>query len=200
MPDLKDLNSIYLTTAFIVPGLIITYMRSRFVTGRMEKLTDAVLGYFVITLIYYGLSVPLIGWILSYDQGLVKTLLWWALIIVGPFVCGLLLGVATQREWLRWIAVKLRLRTVHNTPTSWDWQFANCEAARFIMVTLTDGAIVAGIFGKQSFASTDPAERDIYIQELMDVGDDGLWAYRAEPTGILLLAKEIRYVEFKQEL
>ncbi len=67
-------------------------------------------------------------------------------------------------------------------------------------MTLTDGAIVAGIFGKHSFASTDPAERDIYIQELMDVGDDGLWAYRAEPTGILLLAKEIRYVEFKQEL
>ncbi len=106
-------------------------MRSRFVTGRMEKLTDAVLGYFVITLIYYGLSVPLIGWILSFGQGLVKTLLWWTLIIVGPFICGLLLGVATQREWLRWIAVSSACAWYTNTPTSWDGAVCQlCEAAR----------------------------------------------------------------------
>lgn len=200
MSELPDLKNVYLITAFIVPGLIIIYMRSRFVTGRMEKMSDAVLGYLVVTLIYYGLSVPAIAGILSLEQGLRKTLFWWALIIVGPAVCGLLLGVATQREWLRWIAVKLRLRMVHNTPTSWDWRFSNCEHARFILVTLTDGSLVAGIFGKGSFASTDPSERDLYIQEQMDVSDEGSWSYREEPTGILLTAKEIRYVEFKQEL
>ena len=200
MPDLKDLNNIYLIAAFIVPGLIITYMRSRFITGRMEKFSDAALGYLTITLIYYGFSLPIIGYILRVEQGVWKTLLWWGLLIVGPALFGLLLGVATQFEWLRWIATKLGLRMVHNTPTSWDWRFANCQAARFVMVTLTDGSSVAGIFGKGSFASTDPAERDLYIQEIMDVSEEGHWSYRTEPTGILILAKEIRYVEFKQEL
>lgn len=200
MPDLKDLNNIYLIAAFIIPGLIITYMRSRFITGRMEKFSDAALGYLTLTLVYYGFALPLVGWILSFEQGLLKTLLWWVLLIAGPMVFGLLLGVATQREWLRWIATKLRLRMVHNTPTSWDWQFANVYTARFIMVTLTDGSCVAGIFGTGSFASTDPAERDIYIEEVMDVGEDGVWSYREEAAGILIPAKEIRYIEFKKEL
>ena len=200
MPDIKDLNNIYLISAFIVPGLIITYMRSRFVTGRMEKFSDAALGYLTLTIIYYGLSLPIIGWIISFEQGTFKTALWWGLLIFGPMLFGLILGVATQYEWLRWIASKLRLRVVHNTPTSWDWRFANCHAARFVMVTLTDGSTVAGIFGAGSFASTDPAERDVYLQEVMDVGDDGAWSYRLEATGILIMAKEIRYIEFKKEL
>ncbi|MCP1561891.1 UNVERIFIED_ORG: uncharacterized membrane protein YbhN (UPF0104 family) [Methylobacterium sp. SuP10 SLI 274] len=200
MPDLKDLNNIYLIAAFIIPGLIISYMRSRFITGRMEKFSDAALGYLTLTLVYYGFALPLVGWILTFEQGPVKTLLWWSLLIAGPVVFGLVLGVATQREWLRWIANKLRLRMVHNTPTSWDWRFSNCQNARFVMVTLSDGSSVAGIFGTGSFASTDPAERDIYIEELMDVGEDGSWSYREEPAGVLILAKEIRYIEFKKEL
>lgn len=166
----------------------------------MEKFSDAALGYLTLTLGYYGFALPFIGWILSFEQGPAKTLLWWGLLIAGPVAFGLFLGVATQREWLRWIATKLRLRMVHNTPTSWDWRFANCQRSRFIMVTLADGSSVAGIFGTGSFASTDPAERDIYIEELMDIGEDGNWTYREEPAGILILAKEIRYIEFKKEL
>lgn len=200
MPDLKDLNNVYLVAAFIIPGLVISYMRSRFITGRMEKFSDAALGYLTLTLIYYGFALPVIGWILRVEPGPLKTLLWWGLIIVGPMAFGLLLGLATQREWLRWIATKLGLRMVHNTPTSWDWRFGSCRKPRFVMVTLTDGSSVAGIFGLDSFASTDPAERDIYLEEVMDVGADGAWSYRSEPTGILIIAKEIRYVEFKKEL
>ena len=97
--------------------------------------------------------------------------------------------MATQREWLRWIATKLRLRLVHNTPTSWDWRFARCETARFVMVTLTDGAKFAGIFGVNSFASTDPTERELYIEEMMDLDENGVWKYREEPEGVLISAK-----------
>jgi hypothetical protein len=200
VPDLKDLNNIYLVAAFIIPGLIITYIRAQFIAGRLEKFSDAALGYLTLTLVYYGISIPFIGLILNLEKGLLKTLLWWALIIVGPSAFGLLLGVAIQRDWLRWIATKLRLRLVHNTPTSWDWRFATCETARFVMVTLTDGTKFAGIFGVNSFASTDPAERDLYIEEVMDVDETGAWNYRDEVHGVLLLAKEIRFIEFKKEL
>jgi len=34
----------------------------------------------------------------------------------------------------------------------------------------------------------------------MDVSDEGAWAWRNEVTGILIAAKEIRFVEFKGEL
>jgi hypothetical protein len=200
VPDLKDMNNLYMIAAFVVPGLVITYVRSQFISGRMEKISDAVLVYFALTIIYWGMAIPFVFFIIQLGPGVLKLALWWSIIIVGPAIVGLLLGVSAQRGWIRWIAIKLRLRIVHGTPTSWDWRFANCPRASFVMVTLADGSTVAGIFGTGSFASTEPTERDLYIEEIMDVADDGSWVYRKEVSGILITAKEIRFVEFKGEL
>jgi hypothetical protein len=43
MPDFKGTENFYLVLFFIVPGLIIVSVRSRFITGRMPSLTDNVL-------------------------------------------------------------------------------------------------------------------------------------------------------------
>ena len=200
MPDLKNINDYYYISVLIVPGVIITYVRAQFISGRMGKLSESILAYLTLTIIYYGLIGALISYVISLDHGLFKLFLWWSLIIIGPAIFGILLGMAAQYGWGRWIAANLRLKVVHATPTSWDWRFANCPTARFVIVTLADGSTVAGIFGTESFASTEPTERDLYIQEIMDVSDEGAWAWRNEVTGILIAAKEIRFVEFKGEL
>lgn len=197
MPDMKELANVQLVIAFIVPGLIISYVRNRFISGRLEKLSDAVLAYLSLTVVYYGLTLPFIDHILDLPAGWPKNLCWWALIAVGPAIVGMLLGVAAQRGWVRWIAHKLGMRPVHSTPNSWDWRFGRCIGQQFIMVTMTDGATAAGVFGPESFASSDPAERDIYIEELWDVPEDGgPWTPRASRTGVLIPAKEIRFVNF----
>jgi hypothetical protein len=66
----------------------------------------------------------------------------------------------------------------------------------FVMVTLTSGERVAGLFRDHSFASSDTGERDLYIEEEYTVTDEGVWEARAEKVGVLISAKEIRYVEF----
>jgi hypothetical protein len=58
MPDLKNLENIYLVVAFIVPGLIITYTRAQFITGRTRSPSDSVLVYLALSVIYYGLALP----------------------------------------------------------------------------------------------------------------------------------------------
>jgi Family of unknown function (DUF6338) len=197
MPDMKDLANVQLVIAFVVPGLIISYVRARFISGRMDKLTDAVLGYLSLTVVYYGLALPFIDYILDQPSGWIKNFYWWILIAVGPAVFGMLLGVGAQRGWIRWIAHKLGMRPVHSTPNSWDWRFGSCTGQQFIMVTMTDGATAAGVFGSRSFASSDPTERDIYIEELWDVPDDGgAWTPQASRKGVLIPAKEIRFVNF----
>lgn len=197
MPDLKGLENVQLVMAFIVPGLIISYVRTRFTNGRMDKPWDAVLAYLSLTITYYGLALPLLYQIIPLPVGLLKSVCWWALIAVGPALFGLLLGVGTQRGWLRRLAHKLGMRPVHSVPNAWDWRFGLCHGRCFMMVTLVDGAEVAGVFGEGSFASSDPAERDIYLEELWDVSDDGgAWTPRENRQGILLPAKEIRHVQF----
>jgi hypothetical protein len=112
------------------------------------------------------------------------------LILVGPALFGFVLDVAAQKEWSTWIADKLDLTIVHVIPAAWDWRFYKIpRGGMFIMVTLTSGERVAGFFGSNSFASSDTGERDV-------VTEQGAWEARAEKVGILISAKEIRYVEF----
>jgi Family of unknown function (DUF6338) len=66
----------------------------------------------------------------------------------------------------------------------------------FIMVTLTSGERVGGLFGKDSFASSDIKERDLYIEEEYTVTEEGAWLARPEKIGVLISAREIRYIEF----
>lgn len=49
MPDLKGFENVQLVIAFIVPGLIIAYVRARFVNGRMDKFSEAILSYLSLT-------------------------------------------------------------------------------------------------------------------------------------------------------
>ena len=194
---MKDFANVQLVVAFIIPGLIISYVRARFISGRIEKASDALLSYLSLTIVYYGLAIPFIAFILELPPGLLKSVLWWCLIAVGPAGFGLFLGIVVQYGWLRRIAHKLGLRPVHSTPNSWDWRFGCCGAKQFIMVTMSDSATVTGIFGPESFASSDPAERDIYIEELWDIPEDGgAWTPRVNRQGILIPAKEIRHVQF----
>ncbi len=197
MPDMKGLANVQLIIAFIVPGLIITYVRSRFITGRMGKLSEDGLAHLALTIVYYGLTLPLIEAIVIMPSGPAKNLCWVLLIAVGPALFGMVLGVSAQYEWIRRLAHKFGMRPVHSTPNSWDWRFSRCNDDTFIMVTLADGSTACGIFGNRSFASSDPSERDIYIQELWDVPDDGSPWTRLDPVrGVLIPAKEIRYVNF----
>jgi hypothetical protein len=119
------------------------------------------------------------------------------LILVGPAIFGFVLGLAAQKEWTSWLADKLDLSIVHVIPAAWDWRFSKVpRGGMFVMVTLTSGERVAGFFGSNSFASSDAGERDLYIEEEYTVIDQGTWEARTEKVGILISAKEIKYVEF----
>ncbi|MGB9369059.1 MAG: DUF6338 family protein [Xanthobacteraceae bacterium] len=194
LPGIKGIDDLALALWFIVPGVIIAFVRAQLLTGRLRTHADNILSYLVLSLVYYGLTLPLIEPVLTMQGPLVwRGLAWIALTLVGPAALGLLLGAAAQREWSKWCADKLKLRVVHYSPTAWDWRFSRIPAGGiFVMVTLADGKKVAGLL---CFASSDSAERDLYLEEEWDVADDGKWTKRPEKVGILISAKEIRYVE-----
>ena len=77
---------------------------------------------------------------------------------------------------------------------AWDYTFARLRGDHFVMVTLSDGSTVGGIYGSHSFASSDPTERDLFLQEIYDV-DDGSWSKRPEHQAILIPSKEIKHVQ-----
>ncbi len=195
MPDMKDWTNVYLVIGFIVPGLITFFVRSQLIIVKRQSHTDNLMSYVTLTSIYYAFLLPifpqifiLTGWCLFFS--------WISVIIVGPAVSGAILGLIAYFEVFRKATQTLKINPVHAVPSSWDWIFGSIkDRSVYIMVTLTDGTKLAGVWGGKSFASTDPTERDIYIERMWDISHDGTWARRDRKQGALIVAKEIRYVE-----
>lgn len=196
MPDLKSVETVYLTLGFIVPGMIIVLVRAQFFTGRVRTLSENIVSYIALTVLYYGLATPLVEVVLSIrEPGRMKIFAWLSLIIILPGIIGFVLGVLGQNDVFRRALRKLRINPVHATPSAWDYAFARLRGDHFVMVTLSDGSTVCGVYGSHSFASSDPTERDLLLQEIYDV-DGSSWTTRSERLAILIPSKEIKHVQF----
>ena len=198
MPDFKGVENLQLMLLFVVPGLIALFVRSRFIAGRSPSTKENLLIFVVLSLFYYSLTVFLIEPAISIrEPWLLRATVWILLILVGPALFGFVLGVAAQREWFTRIANRLGFSVVHIIPAAWDWRFSSIpHEGMFVMVTLTSGERVAGLFRGDSFASSDVGERDLYIEEEYTVTEQGVWEARREKVGILISGREIRYIEF----
>ncbi len=198
MPDFKGLQNFHMILFFIVPGIVIVYVRSRFITGRMPSISENVLSFIVLSLIYYSLTALFIEQALGFKEPLfIRAAIWSGLILIGPAAFGIFLGVSAQREWLTWIVNKFDVTIIHVIPTAWDWKFSKVpRGGQFVMITLTNDEKVAGFFGENSFASSDSSERDLYIEEEYTVSEAGIWEARSDKVGILVASREIKYIEF----
>ncbi|MCY3751448.1 MAG: DUF6338 family protein [Gammaproteobacteria bacterium] len=196
MPGLNLFDNPYTTVGLLVPGLIVLSVRSQFLTGRRPPHSAALLSYLTVSVIYYALALPFVHFILSFQEaGNSKVLLtWFALIFIGPALLGLLLGVNIQKDLFRRALKYCGLNPIHVIPTAWDWKFGNMTE-QWVLVTLKDGTRFAGFCGDESFMSSDPSERDIYIQWTYDIDDQNKWSSRGE-SGVLIAAAEVQTIEF----
>jgi hypothetical protein len=199
MPDFRGIENFQLVLLFVVPGLIALFVRSRFIAGRAPSAKENFLIFVVLSLFYYSLTIVFIQPAMSIREPWVYgAFVWVLLILIGPALFGFVLGIAAQREWFTRFANRLGFTIVHIIPTAWDWRFSTISSrdGLFVLVTLTSGERVAGLFRGGSFASSDANERDLYIEEEYEISDRGTWESRPEKVGIFIPAREIRYIEF----
>lgn len=195
MSNLISPDNLYQILRFFVPGLIVIFVRAQFVAGRTQFESPALLSYFVISIIYYALALPFVDFALLIEKpGYGKAVAWLVLIFFGPAALGLLLGVNIQKNLFHRLLQWFRLNPVHVVPTAWDWKFGGMTK-EWVLVTLKDGTRFAGFCGSESFMSSDPTERDIYIQWIYDIDDDDNWTPRGE-NGVLVAAGEVQTIEF----
>ncbi|TGN67335.1 hypothetical protein E4L95_05370 [Paracoccus liaowanqingii] len=120
--------------------------------------------------------------------------IWTFAILVSPVVMGVLSGLATKWGVLSKIYRQMSFHPVHVIPTSWDYAFSKPEP-KFLIVKLADGSIFGGLWGTKSFASDEPAERDIYIEKIYKIDKDtGVWT--GTDRSLLLKGEHIRSIEF----
>ena len=177
----------------LAPGMVILGILSRFSSTRSVELKDKIIAYGFASTAYITAVSPLfdVGW------GLVISAWLWSLLkyFVVPVLIGIGAAYLWQAEWLYRIAEKADLRLAHHTPTAWDHAFRRMRRGTYVLVRLKNGREFAGLMGRRSFASTDPAERDLLIQELWRIPEAGPWQ-RIEPVrAAILCGKDIQSIE-----
>ena len=194
MSDLTSLDNLYLIVGFLAPGLIVLFVRSQFVTGRISPDLGAV-PYVIVSVVYYALAYPFLEILLAIQQpGVGKAIGWFTLIFVGPAILGLVLGINIQKNLFRRLLQRCGLHLVHAIPTAWEWKFS-AMPPQWVLVTLKDGTRFAGYCGPQSFISSDPAERDMYIEQIYDLDADHQWVNVGKKE-VLITSGEIQTIEF----
>nr|WP_246024133.1 DUF6338 family protein [Azospirillum ramasamyi] len=167
---------------------------------RRSKPSEQAFTYLALSGLNYGLFSPLIYAVLYLDwfksHQIVSLFSWFFVMFIGPFTLAIISAYSIKHHWFTKVARKFGLNPVNVFPTSWDRKFCHQTEGCFVIVTLKNDSEIFGYYGVNSFSSSEPTERDIYIEQMYDVSDKGEWTEGPSGKGILILHSEIRCVEF----
>lgn len=196
MPEIKSIEQLSLILGFLVPGLVAMYVRAQFLTGRMQGQNDAILTYLSLSVVWWGIILPFTPLSVDAKQNLqVAPFIWLVLVFFGPAVFGALIGLNASWDWSRRLFAFIGIDLVHVIPTAWDWKFGKSMPASWVLLTLKDGTHFAGYCGEQSFASSDPSERDLYLEKVYEIDDNNNWILQ-DGASLLITQGEIQTIEF----
>jgi len=194
MEGLTKFDAIYVVLVFLVPGYVFLSFRNLFVAGQPKLTKDQILSYVTIS----GVNFTLCGWIiyLAYSNNCsvpIKAASWVIVIILLPAIAGIVWGTFNQRNVIRRLYHWVGLTPIHTIPNAWDYKFSR-PTGEWVLVKLKNGIQFAGFWGTSSFASDDPKERDLLIERVYTIPDDGPW----QPTdkSLLITQGEISTIEF----
>lgn len=190
-------NAVIYTVCFLVPGFLMDVTVSRFFYKKSEQVSLILLRFLTFTSLNYSL------WIFPYllfrdriilENPVVLAVIFLVVIFISPLFLGLIFGLANQQQLVEQGLAILGFRTLSGFPSAWDYKFGRINEPLWVLVTLKDGGQVAGRFGKNSFASSDSSERDLYLESVYQLSEDNPWQRVTETSGILIKAEEIRYI------
>jgi hypothetical protein len=192
-------DAVFFTVAFLVPGFIWESVLSLFLRRRDDRADRAWVRFLTLSAFNYALWSWLI-YLLFVRAGVLAdpwmaALAWFFMLLVSPVAFGVATGLLSQRAVVRRLLARYGVYTVHPVPTAWDYVFSHSTGS-WVLVTLTDGSTVAGVFSARSFASSDAAERDLFLERLYKVEDDGPWQPVPMNRGVWIQGEAIRAIEF----
>src|ERR1700733_9146236 len=104
MTEVKSIEQLSLILGYIVPGLIILYVRAQFLTGRIGPHKDALLSYFTLSVIYLAIINAGVSLITGSDAPLYEqTRYWLPVLLTGAVVFGILIGLNASLGVTRWL-------------------------------------------------------------------------------------------------
>lgn len=193
MMNIWDADKLVLFVAFAIPGFIALKAYELMFPGIREdpgnQIVDAV-AYSCINyalLIWPVVAVEALGWRAGHP--VLYGVFWLFVLFVAPVLWSFLWGLTRTRKFFQ-------RALIHPIQKPWDFLFAQRKAF-WVKIVLNDGTKIGGKYADRSFASSAPAEEQIYLEESWILNDKGGFERPKNRTaGILVLASQIAYLEF----
>ncbi|WP_353112421.1 DUF6338 family protein [Salinisphaera dokdonensis] len=183
-------DSLVLFVAFAIPGFVASKTYEILVPSEgSAKLIDAVA---YSCAIYAVVGAPLYltarsDWSLNHPVWL--SLLFAVVLFVLPILGALAWWQLRKAQLFQTFAP-------HPTSNSWDFIFSQ-RKSYWVKVHTAGGKIYAGCFSSKSFASSTPAEEQIYLEESWLLDDqNGFDRVKNRSAGVLILKSDISAIEF----
>lgn len=204
MLTIDKFQTLVLTLSFVVPGFIIHSIFSMCRPRRTEVKELLYLRFLAFSVLNLIICLWPIHFVIVNDyirlHPLRSVVLFFVITFISPLFLGIVVAKLDAWDWMRKILRRIKLNPMHSTPNSWDYTFDRIcsQGDSWVLIRMTDDKVVGGYFGPNSFASTDVAERDIYLQAVWEINpENGDWTRKELTDGIWIKASEILSIEFK---
>ena len=191
--NIWQIDKLLLFLIFFIPGFISIKIYSLLVAGEKRDFSKDLLE----VVGYSSLNFAALSWlivIINSDNFYNQHKFWYLFcIVIIIFIMPLLwpfifLKISNWKPIAKYI--------VHPIQKPWDYIFGK-KNSFWIIVHLKDGRKIGGRFDTDSFASSYPAEEQIYLEEVWKLDKEGAFVEPIKRSrGIVIFNKEIIAVEF----
>ena len=194
---IDSFDVVFYTAIFVLPGFIINC-----IIDTLNPTQKKAEGTLLLKSIFYSI-IHCSAWSWAYKLifRLVTThpYLYWVVLIafttIAATALALLIGIIKQKQLLRKALSHIGIHCPHSIPNSWDYIFARSESS-WVIVTLTNDDIIYGEYSTKSFASSDPDERDLFLEKTYIPDKNGTWVEANGNEGIYIQKDQIKTIEF----
>ena len=190
--DIWSVDKLVLFLIFFIPGFISMRVYDLLVPGERRDFSKSLLE----AISYSAMNFAALSWLIALIQIGDYYHNHFTLYLLSVFVILFAVPVSWPFAFLKlssWRPVGKHF--VHPIQKPWDYVFGK-HAPFWIIVHLKTGQKIGGRFGLESFASSYPADEQIYLEEVWILDEADSFVFPVEHSrGIIIMNEEIRAVE-----
>lgn len=202
----SSFDVVFYTCIFILPGFL-SYSIIKVICNGSNK-SDGVhfissLGLSIINLmiVYFAfnqLDKKSLDIILQQDIS-TETFYSWLYFILSlagtSIVIGTIFGIIKLNDFIRRFLRKIGIIIPLSIPSAWDYCLSKLDSC-WVTVHLNDGTEITGTYADNSYSSSDANERDLFLEEQYEYGEDKKWSKCDRTGGIYIAKNQIAYIKF----